>query len=219
MAASEAQEQAQAPRTFGQRVKHAGLFVLFGALLMIPRIRRLRRRVWAWSFVRLGVAACATWLGWRYKNAGAGPASLVLSLLLFAFSLLARTKPEEKSADVLARELNALIVLNGGVFRQSPDHFPIARSEIFLCPGEIIVVGPKERRLLDIPFAKFRNLTAHSVAGEGKSEAWVVDLTWLADEPCTTTFEYEGTFAEHLARVTESTLRSQWHKDLPIVPS
>jgi hypothetical protein len=218
MAASDQTEQAQARRTLGQWVKHAGLFVLFGMLLFIPRIRRLRRRVWEWSFVRLAVAACATWLGWRYKHAGAGPASLVLSLLLFAFSLLVRAKPEEKSADDLARELNALIVLNGGAFRPSPDSLPAAPSEIFVCPTSIIVVGPKERRLLEIPFAKVRNLVAHGIAdGTGKTPAWAVEIMWLADQACTTTFEYEGTFAEHLARVAESTLRSQWRKDLPII--
>ena len=220
MAASDQMEQAQTQRSLGQRVKHAGLFLLFGTLLFIPRIRRLRRRVWEWSLARLAVAACATWLGWRYKHAGAGPATLVLSLLLFAFSLLVRAKPEEKSADDLARELDALIVLNGGVFRLSPDSLPVAPAEIFVRPTSIIVVGPKERRLLEIPFAKVRNLTVHGVNDKaGKTEEWAVEVTWMADRLITTSFEYDGTFAEHLARVTESTLRSQWTKDLPIIPS
>ena len=220
MAASDQAEPAQTRRTLGQWVKHAGLFVLFGTLLFIPRIRRLRRRVWAWSLVRLAVAAGATWLGWRYKNAGAGPASLVLSLLLFAFSLVVRAKPEEKSADDFARELNALIVLNGGAFRPSPDSLPAAPIEIFVCPTSIIVVGPNERRLLEVPFAKVRNLTVHGVAdGAGNTQAWAMEITWMADQLCTAIFEYDGTFAEHLARVAESTLRSQWTKDLPIIPS
>ena len=220
MAASDQTEQARTRRTLGQWVKHAGLFVLFGTLLFIPRIRRLRRRVWEWSFVRLAVAACATWLGWRYRHAGAGLASLVLSLLLFAFSLLVRARPEEKSADDLARELNALIVLNGGAFRPSPDSLPVAPAEILVCPTSIIVVGPKERRLLEVPFAKVRNLAVHGVTdGAGNTEAWTMEITWMADQLCTTSFEYVGTFAEHLARVAESTLRSQWTKDLPIIPS
>ncbi len=220
MAASAQTEQPQTRRTLGQWVKHTGLFVLFGTLLFIPRLRRLRRRVWEWSLVRLAVAACATWLGWRYKNAGAGPASLVLSLLLFAFSLLVRAKPEEKSADDLARELNALIVLNGGAFRPSPDSVPVAPVEIFVCPASIIVVGPKERRLLEVPFANVRSLTVHGVTDlAGNTQAWTMEITWMADQLCTALFEYDGTFAEHLARVAETTLRSQWSKDLPILPS
>ena len=186
---------------------------------MIPRIRRLRRRVGAWACVRLGVAACGTWLGWRYTHAGAGVASLVGALLLFAFSLLVRAKPEVKSADALARELGALIVLNGGTFLESPDSTPIEQAQIFVHPERIIVLGPRERRLLEIPLAKVRNVAANPVtngAGEG-AEPWEVEIEWLGDGPCTTTFHYDGVFAEHLARVTESTLRSQWIKDLPVI--
>lgn len=80
-------------RSFGQRMRQAEAAAFSGTGL-IPRIQHLRTQVWTWSCVRLGVAACATWLGWRYKNAGAGPLSLALSLLLFAFSLLVRTKHE-----------------------------------------------------------------------------------------------------------------------------
>jgi hypothetical protein len=220
MAASDSGEpSAQPGRTLGQRAKQAGLFLLFGAILLIPRIRRLRRRPEAWAGVRLGAAACATWLGWRYKNAGAGVASLVGSLLLFAFSLLVRAKPEVKSADAIAAELGALVVLNGGTFLESPDSTPINKAQIFVHPEQILVLGPQERCLLEIPLAKVRSLAAHPVTtGTGKgAEPWEVEISWLADGPCTTTLCYDGAFAEHLARVTESTLRSQWKKDLPVI--
>ena len=220
MAVNNSGEQSAQPRpTFGQWAKQAGLFMLFGTILMIPRIRRLRRRVWAWTCVRLAAAACATWLGWRYKHAGAGVASLAASLLLFAFSLLVRAKPKVKSTDALTDELSALIVLNGGIFLQSPDSTPIQPAQIFVHPEQIIVLGPCERRLLEIPLAKVRNLAAHPVpngAGEG-AEPWEVEVNWVADAPCTTTFHYDGAFAEHLARVTESTLRGQWKKELPVI--
>ena len=186
---------------------------------MIPRIRRLRRRVWAWTGVRLVVAACGGWLVWRFARAGAGAATLAWGLLLLAFSLLVRAKPAVKSMDALAHELSALIVLNGGIFRQSPDSTPIQPAQIFVHPDEIIVLGPRERRLLEIPLTKVRNLAAHPVpngGGEG-AEPWEVEITWVADPPCTTTFHYDGAFAEHLAQVTESTLRGQWKKDLPVI--
>ena len=110
-------------------------------------------------------------------------------------------------------------MLNGGIFRQSPDSTPIPQAQIFVHPEQIIVLGPRERRLLEIPLAKVRNLAAHPVtngAGEG-AEPWEVEINWVADAPCTTTFHYDGAFAEHLARVTESTLRSQWKKELPVI--
>ena len=220
MAVNNSGDQLPHPRrTFGQIAKQAGLFMLFGTILMIPRLRRLRRRVGAWACVRLGVAACGTWLGWRYTHAGAGVASLVGAMLLFAFSLLVRAKPIVKSADAIAAELGALIVLNGGTFLESPDSTPIHQAQIFVHPEQIMVLGPSERRVLEIPLAKVRNLAAHPVTkGSGESvEPWEVEINWVADVPCTTTFRYDGVFAEHLARVTESTLRSQWKKDLPII--
>jgi hypothetical protein len=140
-------------------------------------------------------------------------------LLLFAFSLFVRAKPIAKSADATAAELGALIVLNGGTFLESPDSTPIPHAEIFVHPEQVIVQGPGERRLLEIPLANVRNLRAHPVAkGPGEcAEPWEVEIIWVADGLRTTTFHYDGVFAEHLARVTESTLRSQWKKDLPII--
>lgn len=221
MAPNNSGEQSPQPRRkFGHLAKQAGLFMLFGTILIIPRIRGLRRRVWAWTCVRLAVAACGGWLVWRFARAGAGTATLAWGLLLVGFSLLIQAKPAVKSMDALAHELSALIVLNGGIFRQSPDSTPIQPAQIFVHPEQLIVLGPRERRLLEIPLAKVRNLAAYSVTnstGEG-IEPWEVEITWVADAPCTTTFHYDGTFAEHLARVTESTLRSQWKKDLPVIP-
>lgn len=214
-----AESSPQPSRTFGQWAKGAGLFMLFGTILLIPRIRRLRRRAGAWACVRLIAVACGAWLVWRHMHSGAGMASLVVGLLLFAFSLLVHAKPVVKSTDAIADELGALIVLNGGIFRQSPDSTPIARAQIFLHPDQVIVHGPDERRLLEIPLAKVRSMAVHPVTnepGEGK-EPWEVEVNWLADVPCATTFQYEGAFAEHLARVTESTLRSQWKKDLLVI--
>jgi hypothetical protein len=199
--------------------KQAGLFVFFGIMLMIPRVRRLRRRVWIWSFIRLGAAAAATGLIWRYRYSGAGLASLIGGLLLFAFALLFRARHEVKSDDALADELGALIVLNGGTFRQTPDALPIPRSRIFVQPEQFTVFGKSERPLLSVPLAKVQSLAARPAAGAAPraGNPWQVEVNWTDEGPCTTTFEYDGAFAEHLARVTESTLRSQWKKGLPIM--
>jgi hypothetical protein len=214
-----AEQSPQPRRTFGQLARQAGLFMLFGTILMIPRIRRLRRRVWAWTCIRLAAAVCGGWLVWRFVRAGAGGLSLAGGLLFLAFGLLVSAKPEVKSVDALAQQLSALIVLNGGLFRQFPDSTPVAQAQIFVHPEQIIVMGPRERRLLEIPLAKVRNVAAHPVSNgdEAGGEHWEVEINWVAEGPCTTTFHYGGVFAEHLARVTESTLRSQWIKDLPVI--
>ena len=145
---------------------------------------------------------------------------LTTGLLLVGLALLIGAKPLVKSADALSQELGALIVLNGGTFRRSSEASPVAKAQIFVHPQRIIVLGSRERRLLEIPLATVRNLTANPVHnGSGDSSGhWEVGITWGTEQPCTTTFRYDGPFAEHLARVTETTLRSQWKKELPIIP-
>jgi hypothetical protein len=138
-------------------------------------------------------------------------------LVLLVLSVLFRAKPVAKSVDALALELSALIALHGGTFRQSPDSSPIQPVQIFVHPERIIVIGPREQRLLEIPLAKVRNLVAHRVTNAEDGESWEVEIHWVADAPRATTFQYDGVFAEHLAQVTESTLRGQWNKDLPVI--
>jgi len=216
-----AEESAQTRRSFGQWAKRAGLFLLFGTILVIPRIRRLRRRVWAWTGVRVAVGVCGVWLVWRYAYAKGELAALASGLLLLAFSLLISAKPPTKSVDALAQELSALVMLNGGTFRLSSDSVPIPRAQIFVHPEQIIVLGPREQRLLEIPLAMVRGLAANPTTANGSRQGatpWEVEVRWGAEAPCTTTFHYDGAFAEHLARVTESTLRSQWKKELPVIP-
>ncbi len=207
--------------SLGQRAKRAGLYFLFGTILFIPRIRRLRRRVWAWTLVRLGAAACGCWIVWRYAHLRAGLASLVGGLILLLFALLVRARPAEKSVDVIADELGALIVLNGGTFRESPESMEIRRTQIFVHPQKVMVHGPGNCHLLTILMAKFRSLEAHACANGTKRnhQSWEVEIVWVDDSPHTTKFTYEGPFAEHLAQVAESTLRSQWKKELPILPT
>src|SRR5208337_4025786 len=97
-------------------IRKAALSVLFAAILVIPSIRRLRRKIWEWSAVRILVTAVGCLLGWRYKHANGGIVDLVVGVALMAFGLLVRAKPEAKSIDAQARELDALVVLNGGAF-------------------------------------------------------------------------------------------------------
>jgi hypothetical protein len=203
-------------RPSAQWIRQAGLFVFLGVTLVSQRLRHLRHRVWTWSLVRLAVAACATWLGWRYKEAGAGVPTLLLSLVLFAFSLLVNVKREENPMDRLARELRAFIVLKGGIFLSSLDSVSVAPVLIAVCPDQITVVGPHEQRLLEIPQAMLSKIQVHSESGD-RAPNWVVEITWIADTLCTSQFQYQGTFAEYLARVTEYALRSQWITRVPFV--
>lgn len=209
----------QPPPSLGQRAKRAGLYLLFGTILFIPRIRRLRRRVWAWTLIRLTAAVCGGWVVWRYAHLRVGVVALVGGLVLLLFALLVRAKPVEKSLDTIAQELGALVVLNGGTCTASPEALSARKTRLFIHPERVIVHGPGHRHLLTIPLAKVRSLQANSSTnGTRKNHLpWEVEIVWEADGLRKANFVYDGPFAAHLAQVTESTLRSQWKKELPVL--
>jgi hypothetical protein len=200
-------------------VRKAALSVLFAAILVIPKIRQLRRKIWEWSAVRILVAALGCSLGWRYKHANGGIADLVVGVALMAFGLLVRAKPEAKSVDAQARELDALVVLNGGAFIPAGNERPSRLVSIFVNPDRLFVVDEHEHTLEEIPLVRVRELAVRPVPSQGESEAeaqtWDLAITWESKDMRTARFRYDGFFAEHLARVAETTVR----KDLPTTGS
>ena len=207
------------PRTAKQLAKQAGLFLLFGTILIIPRLRRLRRRVAVWTCLRLAAVGCGAWLLWRFTRAGVNLPFLLLGLTLLFLGLFVRSTPEVKSVDSLARELNALVALNGGAFFPASGAPPLAAVQIFVHPERLIVVGARLECLAEIPLAGIRSLILRQAADKSSNghAPWEVGIDWAAGELHTAVFRYEGAFAEHLARVTESTVRSQWKKELPVI--
>ncbi len=202
-------------------LKRAALSVLFTAILIIPKIRALRRKPWEWSAVRLVVAGLGCLLGWRYKHAHGGLVDLVFGILLMAFGLLVRAKPQAKSVDAQARELDALVVLNGGAFIPHGADRPSRLVSIFVNPDRLFVVDEREHSLEEIPVVRVRQLEARPLTAPGEPEAetqtWDLEISWEANEMRTARFRYDGVFAEHLARVAENTLRNLLRKELPVL--
>ena len=201
--------------------KKAALSVLFAAILIIPKVRALRRKIWEWSAVRLLAAALGCLLGWRYKHANGGIVDLVAGVALMTFGLLVRAKPHAKSVDAQARELDALVVLNGGAFIPPGTERPSRLVSIFVNPDRLFVVDEREHTLEEIPMVRVRKLEARPVALPGENEAeaqtWELAISWESNEMRTARFRYDGVFAEHLARVAENTVHSLLRKDLPIL--
>jgi hypothetical protein len=181
----------------------------------------LRRKPWEWSAVRLVVAGLGCLLGWRYKHAHGGLVDLVFGIVLMAFGLLVRSKPQAKSVDAQARELDALVVLNGGAFIPHGADRPSRLVSIFVNPDRLFVVDEREHTLEEIPVVRVRQLEARRVTAPGEPEAeaqtWDLEISWEANEMRTARFRYDGVFAEHLARVAENTLRSVLRRDLPVL--
>ena len=202
-------------------LKRAALSVLFSAILVIPKIRSLRRMIWEWSALRLVVAALGCLLGWRYEHAHGGLVDLVLGIVLMAFGLLVRAKPQAKSVDAQARELDALVVLNGGAFIPNGADRPIRLVSIFVNPDRLFVVDEREHTIEEIPVIRVRQLEARGVAAPGEPEAesqtWDLEICWEAKTMRAVRFRYDGVFAEHLARVAENTVRSVMRRELPVV--
>ena len=202
-------------------LRKAALSVLFAAILIIPKVRRLRRKIWEWSAVRLVVAGLGCLLGWRYKHANGGLVDLLAGVALMALGLLVRAKPQTKSVDAQARELDALVVLNGGAFIPHGAERPSRLVSIFVNPDRLFVVDEREHRLEEIPMVRVRELVARPLPLPGEPEAeaqtWDLEITWESKELRSARFRYDGVFAEHLARVAETTVRNLLRKDLPVL--
>ncbi|MGH9444682.1 MAG: hypothetical protein ACRD3O_02980 [Terriglobia bacterium] len=212
-------QPASSRRRLQRAIKRAGIGLLFSLVLVVPALRRARRRFWIWSAIRLAAVLAGGWLITRFLYASAGAGILTLGILLAAFGLLLRARPLEKSVEMLARELSALVVMNGGSLIPANGK-PVARVSIFASSDCLLVLSRLRQQLLQIPFARICELSAHADASattRPQGGKWDLDITWRSENLITTRFCYDGAFAEHLARVAEKTVRSLWKKELPVL--
>ncbi|MGH9430941.1 MAG: hypothetical protein ACRD3T_05305 [Terriglobia bacterium] len=158
---------------------------------------------------------------WLFARPEAGVKWLVLGIALLAFGILVRSRPETKSVDAVARELRALIVLNGGAFFAPGGAKPVPDTRIFVNPERLVVLTGTGQQAAEIPVAGLRRLAAYSVASEtgkkGGEGAWELEMTWDLGESSTARCRYEGFFAEHLAQVAQQTIESVRKKSLPVL--
>jgi hypothetical protein len=210
---------ATTPSTAAARVRRVALTVLFSAILVIARLRRLRRqpRSWLWFRILTGLAGAA--LIWRFVRGGGGAASLITGLALVAVAVLSRAHSETRSVDDVARELDALVVLNGGAFSAAEAAHPDVR--IFVHPERLLVLTRTFDRIAEIPFAALRDVSTIPAGSNGRRSAnvWELRIEWESDTRQSGRFLYHGAFAEHLARVAGRTITSVWKKNLPVLPA
>ena len=190
------------------RLRNFGLGALFALVLLLPKLLNLRRdrRSWLAFRILLGIAGASLvvlpislWNSWHAAIAG-------LAMFLAAI-LLPEAKPDTTLADTAAR-LGALVIVNGGSYE--PEDAPPSEVQLFVCSDRIWALDSHQQSLLVIPTAEIASAVASESAGD-----WIVRTRWAEH---TADFHYRGIFAEHLARVAESTLRSVIHTPLPILP-
>ena len=229
--------------TTAARIRNLALGALFALVLLLPKLLNIRRDPRSWLAFRvllafagasLVVLPLSLWNSWTAGIAG-------LAMFLAAI-LLPAAKPDTTLADTAAR-LGALVIVNGGVYQlqdvQAQDgqgqpaqteialgenlqvgnrqsgraHEETTREErvqLFVCPDRIWALDPQLHPLLVIPTSQISSALASELAGD-----WIVRIRWAEH---TADFHYRGIFAEHLARVAESTLRGVIHSPLPVIP-
>jgi hypothetical protein len=192
----------------GARLRNLVIGAMFTAILLIPKILHIRRNTQSWMAFRvfLGFAGASLvilplslWNSWLAAIAGLG--------MFLAAILLPPAKPKNVSGDK-ARELGALVIVNGGKYQ--PGNAAPAPIQLFVGAGQIWALDSHFQPLLVIPAAEITSANALQ-----KKDHWILQVRW-SDKAAE--FSYRGIFAEHLARVAESTLGSVMHTPLPILP-
>ena len=198
----------------GARFRNLLVGALFALVLLIPKLLRIRRNPQAWTAFRvfLGFAGAALvvlplslWNSWLAAIAG---------LAMFLAAILLPPAESHLIPDEKARELGTLVVINGGKFR--PANAAPVLVQLFVGADNICVLDAQLQPLLVIPVAEIT--TASSVPTQASSHAknrWILQVRW-SDQSAD--FSYQGVFAEHLARVAQTTLGSVIPAPLPILP-
>ena len=190
------------------RLRNIAIGGLFAVILLVPRFLYLRRNEGSWTAFRilLGIAGAALvilplslWNSWV--------AGIVGLAMFLAAILLPPAKPDH-DIDLKARELGALVVINGG--RYQPGNAPAAQVQLFVGSEHVWALDSHLQPLLVVPVAEISSARAEQI-----DRRWTLRVRW-ADR--TAEFAYRGAFAEHLARVAESTVGSVMRPALPVLP-
>jgi hypothetical protein len=194
--------------TLGTRLRNIAVGTLFALVLLVPKVLHLRRDPPSWMAFRilLAVAGAALvvlplslWNSWLAALAG---------LAMFLTSILLPPAKSHTRVDDKARELGALVVVNGGEYQ--PSNAPAAAVQLFAGTERIWALDARLQPLLEIPASEISSVRADEIGAQ-----WVLRIRWTDR---VVEFSYRGVFAEHLARVAESTIRSVMRSPLPVLP-
>lgn len=196
------------PESFGKKLRNAAVGILFALVLLIPRLLRLRRnpRSWRLFCILMGIAGAALVI--LPLGLGNNYAYALIGMVMFIAAILLPPAKPIFNVDDKARELGALVVVNGGQYHSANSH--ISSVQLFVGAATISVLDSRFQPLLMIPVAEITSASA-----EASGAHWLVRVAW---PDRTAEFSYRGIFAEHLARVAESTVRSVMRPSLPVIP-
>jgi hypothetical protein len=201
-------DRAGRTRLAAARLRNAGIIGLFAMVMLVPKIVHLRRNARSWFAFRIALAMVGASFVLLPLALWDSYLLAVIGLGMFIAAILLPSARPDTTADEKARELGALVVVNGGEYQ--PGNAAAACVELYTGVENIWALDKHFQPLLVIPV---RELT--SARTEGRGGEWYLRLRW-ADH--TAEFSYRGIFAEHLARVAESTVQSVMRPALPVLP-
>jgi len=197
-----------AQESIGTRLRNLAIGSLFALVLLLPKILNLRRYRRTWLAFRIALAFAGASLVILPLSLWNSFTAAIAGLALFlAAILLPGAKADTTLADTAA-QLGALVVVNGGEYQPGNAH--AAPVQLFVGDERIWALESHMHPLLVVPTAQISSAAAAESAGD-----WILRLRWAEH---TADFRYRGIFAEHLARVAESTLRSVMREPLPVLP-
>ena len=189
------------------RLRRGGLWLIFALVLMIPKVNRLRRRRRTWNFLRILVAIAGISILVFGFVRGPAFALIAAGALILLFGLLVSAERPEISVDARAKELGALIAVDGGRYIDAAGNR--CRTKLFVGPDRLWALDSALQILLEIPLTQVRTLV---VEPSGTDWSFRLDGQQTKAE-----FIYEGSFAQHLAGVAEATVRSRLNRELPVL--
>ena len=196
------------PESIGKRLRHFAVGTLFALVLLIPKILHARRNPHSWMLFRvfLGVAGAALVI--LPLGFGTSFVPAIVGLAMFIGAILLPPAKTDINADDKARELDAFVVVNGGRFKLGEASSFAAR----------LFVGAEHISVLDSHFHSFLKISVGEITSAQAEESlgrWFLRVNWGNRAAV---FAYRGVFAEHLARVAESTIRGVMRPALPVLP-
>ena len=190
------------------KFRSLALSILFALVLLGPKLLRLHHDKRCWMAFRLVLAATGTLLVIQPLRLLNPWLPGIIGLAMFLMAILLPPATPMTSVNDKVRELGALVVVHGGEFQ--PDRRSRMTVLLFVGVDRIHVLDQHLQPLLTIPVAEVL-----SVAVTQTDDHWVLRIS---SSDHSTEFSYGGVFAEHLARMAESTLRSVVPFSLPVMP-
>jgi hypothetical protein len=196
------------PESFGKWLRHLAVGTLFALVLVIPKILQARRNPRSWMLFRIFLAVGGAALVIVPLGAWSSYAPAVAGLAMFISAILLPPARPDTNADGKASELGALVVVNGGRFKLGDSSS--FGAQLFVGAEHISVRNSRLQSFLEISVSEITSVQAEESHGR-----WFLRINWANK---TAAFAYDGVFAEHLARVAETTIRSVMRPALPVLP-